>query len=432
MITLNEKETSIQLSEKEETQIIIQYWIRILKIKLGWIHEFDKLVVNYVMIFLLFVLYLFIVIINNHYLTQATTVFMLDTFRSSSKLLKTFSGHTDCVYSIDCFTLDCDQFICSGSDDKTVRVWDVENNKQIQSFNGHSSSVSCVKFSPYHCRNYRRNVICSASHDKTIRFWDIKDNQQWKICKEHTKGVCGIEFSQFNRGRYLCSASDDKTIRLWDIETYKSLHVFNGHEYAVWCIAFSSLQSYNNKNKNNSIGVIGGNGYTICSGSSDRTIRVWDIETTKQLIVFKGHRDAVVSVKYGSNELGINGGTNTILSGSQDNNVCLWDIRSKKQTQVFKGHRNGINIVEYSSFVMDNNDIGDSSNIICSGSSDNTIRFWDIRSNKELHVIKENNGIHCLTFLQLKKEKKGKCKDDRDCDISLCYCLSNGTIHTWG
>ncbi|ETO00844.1 WD-40 repeat-containing protein, partial [Reticulomyxa filosa] len=62
-----------------------------------------------------------------------------DSFCSSSKLLKTFTGHTDIVWSIDYSTFDDGQFICSGSSDKTVRVWDVDNNKQIQSFNEHSS-----------------------------------------------------------------------------------------------------------------------------------------------------------------------------------------------------------------------------------------------------------------------------------------------------
>ncbi|ETO02204.1 WD repeat-containing protein, partial [Reticulomyxa filosa] len=41
----------------------------------------------------------------------------------------------------------------------------------------------------------------------------------------------------------------------------------------------------------------------ICSGSYDKTIRIWDIETTKQFNVFKGHEYVIRSVKYGSNEL---------------------------------------------------------------------------------------------------------------------------------
>ncbi|ETO36104.1 WD-repeat protein, partial [Reticulomyxa filosa] len=80
-----------------------------------------------------------------------------DTFRSSSKLLKTFTGHTSYVRGIDYSTFDDCQFICSGSHDKTVRVWDVDKSKQIQSFNGHSDSVYCVKFSSYHYHNHHQN-----------------------------------------------------------------------------------------------------------------------------------------------------------------------------------------------------------------------------------------------------------------------------------
>ncbi|ETO34688.1 hypothetical protein RFI_02403, partial [Reticulomyxa filosa] len=188
-------------SKEEEIQIIIHHWIRTLNIKLGWIKDFDKLVINY-----------------------ASIVFMFEVFRSSSKLINTFTGHTNNVWSIDYSTLGDCQLICSGSADKTVRVWDVDNNKQIQSFNGHSNSVYCARFSSYHYHNSHQNVICSSSYDNTIRFWDFKNNKQLQIFNGHTEGVNGIEFSPFNGGRYLCSGSNDNTIRLWDVETLKSLH----------------------------------------------------------------------------------------------------------------------------------------------------------------------------------------------------------------
>ncbi|ETO14623.1 WD repeat-containing protein [Reticulomyxa filosa] len=301
----NEKQTSIQLalvsfstsfqkiycffnvlfiSEEEKIQVIIRHWIRTLQIKFGWINEFDKLIVNYIY-----------------------NLFMFDTFQASSKLINSFIGHPSCVYSIDYSTFDDCQFICSGSNDKTVSVWDIDNNKQIQSFNGHFRSVTCVKFSSYHYRNHHQNVIFSSSHDKNIRSWDFKHNKPLQILNGHTDFISCIKFSSFNGGRYLCSASYDRTIRLWDVETSKQLHVFNGHECGIWSIDFSSLQR--NYNNDNNIGVIGGNGYKICSGSGDNTIRIWDIETYKQCNVFKGHEDIVMSVKYGSNEL-----LNTILS----------------------------------------------------------------------------------------------------------------------
>ncbi|ETO10601.1 hypothetical protein RFI_26776 [Reticulomyxa filosa] len=295
----------IEQPKEREIQLLVQYWLRTLKIKLGWINDFDNLVVHYVMSF--------------------------------------------CY--IDYSIFDDNQFMYSGSNDKTIRVWDVDNNKQMQSFNGHSKAVGCVKFSQYHYRIHRRHVICSSSDDKTIRFWDIKNNQQFQIFDKHTSWVNSIVFSPFNSGRYLCSGSGDITIRLWDVETYNSLHVFNGHESRVWCVDISPLQSNNNNNDNkmNNIGVIGGNGYTICSGSSDATIRIWDIETTKQLNVFKGHEYTLNDVKYGSNEL-----VNTILSGSWDKSVRLWDIRSGQQIQKFNGHEDTVSCVEYSPLAVDN------------------------------------------------------------------------------
>ncbi|ETO29155.1 hypothetical protein RFI_07973 [Reticulomyxa filosa] len=400
-----------QLKE-EDIQVIIQHWIRILNIKLGWIHEFDKIVVNYVSSFVFF-----------FHLT--TTFFMLNTFRSSSKLLKTFTGHTSYVNSIDYSTFNGDQFICSGSDDKTVRIWNVDNKKS-QSFNGHSAFVYCVKFSPYHYYNHRQNVICSSSLDKTIRFWNIKHNKQLQIFNGHT-GICSIKFSPFNGGRYLCSGSYDNNIHLWDVETSKSLHVFDGHKGWVLCVDISPFQSKNNNSdKSNNTGLIGGNGYTICSGSWDKTIRIWDVETTKQLNVFKGHEDWVRSVKYGSNKL-----VNMILSGSEDNSVRLWDIRSDRQVQVFNGHTDQVFAVEYSPFTMDNSG---SSNVICSGSIDKTIRFWDIRSNKnQLYVMKVNEKILCLKFIELKENLNNNERQlNGDNCINLCYGSSNGLIRFWG
>ncbi|ETO04358.1 WD-40 repeat protein [Reticulomyxa filosa] len=402
----NEKQASMQFSlSEEEIQLIIRYWIRTSKIKLGWINDFNKLVVNY-----------------------TTAVFILDTFCLTSKLLKTFTGHANCVYSIDHSTFAEDQLMCSGSDDRTVRVWNVETTKQIQSFNGHLSHIYCVRFSPYHYHHYHYNIICSSSYDKTIRFWDIKHNRQLQIFNGHTNAVFGIEVSPFNGGKYLCSGSDDSTIRLWDIKTSKLLHIFDRHRAGVWCVAFSPLQS--NNNKSNKSNCIGGNGYTICSGSWDKTIRICDIETTKQLIVFKGHERLINSVKYGSDRLG-----NTILSGSNDKSVRLWDIRSNQQIQVFNVHTNGVTCVEYSPFVVNNIEVGDYSSVICSGSFDNTIRFWDIRSNKkELYVIKgdkgEDSGILDLKFFNLKKKEKRNT--DYSFDINLYYSSERGLIRVWG
>ncbi|ETN99920.1 WD-40 repeat-containing protein, partial [Reticulomyxa filosa] len=272
--------------EEKEVQLIIQHWIRMLHIRFGWIQDFDKLVVNYVMSS---VLYSMVNKIFRYYLLLS---------------FNTGSDSPNARYVSFKVYITQNFLRTHKIDDYTIRLWDIEENNEIQLFYGHSS-VNCVKYSPYHYYNNSCTVICFSSNDKTIRFWDIKDDQQLRLLDGHTGTVCGIEFSPFNGGRYLCSGSCDNTIRLWDVETFKSLHAFNGHTSAACCVDISPLQSNNNnKNESSDIGVIGGNGYTICSGSWDKTIRIWDIETTKQTIVFKRHEGCVLSVKYGPNELG--------------------------------------------------------------------------------------------------------------------------------
>ncbi|ETO32340.1 WD-40 repeat protein, partial [Reticulomyxa filosa] len=121
----------------------------------------------------------------------------------------------------------------------------------------------------------------------------------------------------------------------------------------------------------------------------------------------------------------------TILSGSWDKSVRLWDIRSGQEIQEFIGHMSSVNAVEYSSFIVDNKELGGSSNVICSGAEDNIIRFWDVRSNKkELYIIKgeekEHAGIMCLKFLKLKRNSKSNNI------INLCYGSNKGSISIWG
>ncbi|ETO16060.1 hypothetical protein RFI_21301 [Reticulomyxa filosa] len=305
---------------EEDIQLIIQHWIRILNIKVGWILEFDKIVVKYVT-FLVF----HSIMANKYYLSQFN-------------------------YPINI------QVLCG------------------------------VRFSPYHY-HYNRHVICSASYDKTICFWDIRNNQQLQIYKGHRSYVFGIEFSKFNGGQYLRSVSCDSTIRLWDVEASKLCHVFNGHKGGVQCVDFSPLRSSKNSNKDNTIGLTGGNGYTICSGSWDKTIQIWDIEAKKQLIAFEGHEAwmelLVMQIQY-----------------------CLDQKITVFACEIF----DPVNKFKYSMGTQAIVNLVVSSNVICSGSFDNTIRFWDIRSNKsELHLIEgcdDDSGIMCLKFFAIEKERQ--------------------------
>ncbi|ETO11878.1 WD repeat-containing protein, partial [Reticulomyxa filosa] len=287
----------------------------------------------------------------------------------------------------------------------------------------HFNTVQCVKFSPYHYHNSNQNVICS-SVDNKIRFWDFKNNIELKVLREHDATIYGIAFSPFNGGKFLFSGSHDRKIILWDIETFKIQEIYSQSQSRVRCIDI-----FNNGENHNSI-EWGGKGYKFCSGSWNGDIRIWDIEKRQAFNVLHT-RTSVISVKCEPNI-----GANTVLSGSIDYSVRLWDIRCENEVKFFKGHTGTVHAIEYSSFVTTNFQLKCNSDVICSGSYDNTIRFWDIRSSKkELYVMKgrkEEKGIYSIKFAALKKKKNPGENVNDDGGISLFYGSYEGPIHVWG
>jgi len=66
------------------------------------------------------------------------------------------------------------------------------------------------------------------------------------------------------------------------------------------------------------------NGKTLVSGSADRTVKLWDVATRRELATLKGHGDIVFSVAFSSDE-------KTLASGSNDKTVKLWEAATEKQ-----------------------------------------------------------------------------------------------------
>ncbi|ETN98001.1 hypothetical protein RFI_39521 [Reticulomyxa filosa] len=146
-----------------------------------------------------------------------------DEFIFSTKICKSLLGHENWVNSID-YMIFCEkELVCSGSSDKTVRLWDVETAKQIGIFKEHSDYVYCVKFSKFDHYHFNSNVICSSSSDK-IYFYDVKYDEIKLTLDYHNGNVFSFDFSPFQGGRYLCSESDDNTICMYDLDFKKLLY----------------------------------------------------------------------------------------------------------------------------------------------------------------------------------------------------------------
>lgn len=150
-------------------------------------------------------------------------------------------------------------------------------------------------------------------------------------------------------GVYLLVGSADKTARLLDVHTGKELSRFIGHTDTVSCLAFSP------------------NGKYVVTGSADKTARLWEAQTGKEIQQFLGHTDEIASIVFSPDG-------RYLLTGSSDNTARLWDVETGQEVREFIGHTDKVRSVAFSP----------DGKQIFTGSWDKTTRMWDTVTGQEL------------------------------------------------
>jgi WD40 repeat protein len=97
----------------------------------------------------------------------------------------------------------------SGSRDKTVKLWNLANGREVQQFNGHSQPVRSVAFT--HDGRY----AVSASEDGTIKVWDLGMGKEFRTFRGHTAAVTSVAVSP--DGHNLASSGADGSVRIWQL-----------------------------------------------------------------------------------------------------------------------------------------------------------------------------------------------------------------------
>jgi len=264
-----------------------------------------------------------------------------------------FIGHDHFVLSV-CFSPD-GKYALSGSYDKTLKLWDIEDKKEIKSFEGHTDIIWSV------CYSISGKYALSGGKYGNIKLWDITSGKQIKALK-HFREVTSVCFSQDEK--YFLSGSSNNTLELWDIASAKFFRLFGGHTGTVNSVCFSP------------------NGKFLLSGSEDKTIKLWNIALGNEIKTFRGHSMAVSSVCFSPDG-------KYILSGSADNTVRLWDTESGKEIKNFKGHTGIVWSVRFSP----------DGKYALSGSDDRTIKLWDVASGNEVMTLKRHGqSVHSVCF----------------------------------
>jgi len=111
-------------------------------------------------------------------------------------------------------------------------IWHGSSKLALGTWKGHKSYVTCGSFSP------DGSLIATGSDDKTVRIWDTRTGELLTRLDGHALSITRLAFSA--DGSRLASASPDRTIRIWDIDTSEMLRVINAPSPWIRSLHFGS------------------------------------------------------------------------------------------------------------------------------------------------------------------------------------------------
>ena len=163
-------------------------------------------------------------------------------------------------------------------------------------------------------------------------------------------------------GKFVVSGSSDHTVKKWDLNTATEVMTFRGHTSPVNAVAITP------------------DGQKVVSGASDNTVRVWNLETGAEILTFNGHGLPIVAV-------GVTLDGQKVVSASI-NFIKVWDVETGKEELTLKGHGD---LVRAIAITRDE---------VISGGNSGIIKVWSLKNGKLLSMHNFYRLFQTLVFYQ--------------------------------
>ena len=238
-----------------------------------------------------------------------------------------FSEHDDLVNSV-AFSSD-GVFLISGSEDCTIKLWDVQTGGVVRTFLGHCEAVVDV------CISADSSMIASGSDDRTVRLWNVQTGECCCVI-EHQEIVTYVSFFAISSKHLVLASLDDK---VWQLD-------INGHQIGLtWDASHFAFSP-------------DGTQLALCKYS---TVKVQNIKSGEDVAEF--HVESG-SIKYCCFSPG--GG---LIAACSENITYVWDLNCSEPSpiEIFLGHTGTIIEIEFFAPLS-----------LISISIDRSVKFWQI------------------------------------------------------
>ena len=266
-----------------------------------------------------------------------------------------FVGHRDAIE----WATNIGDITITASKDSTIRFWN-KNGVCIDTINPSNSELLSLDVSP------ADSLIAVGDGNGSIFLYNLSGKEIRKY-KGHTGDVLYLDFSE--NGKLLVSASRDKSAIIWEVDSTKP----HAKLEKIICAPYNDCSFISANFSNNS--------QYVLTTSSDRTIRLWDINGNLKASMV-GHTDKIVDAFFAGND-------SVIYSYSEDFTLRLWDLNGRELT-TYTGHNGKINCA-YLTNDMEH---------IFTASDDGLIRHWWTpagvykKLNSQTQFVKRSNLLH--------------------------------------